>query len=60
MDLLENVTQFISDNRNLLNNYDFKAIYNNCVKLNNKEVGLMTSILLKARINPLHYINYVP
>ena len=54
MSLLENVKQFLNDNRDLLNNYDFKTIYSNAsTKLVSEEIGLMTSVLLKARFNPL-------
>ena len=54
MSLLENVKQFLNDNRDLLNNYDFKTIYSGAsTKLVNEEIGLMTNILLKAGFNPL-------
>lgn len=61
MSLLENVKQFLNDNRDLLNNYDFKTIYSSAsTKLVSEEIGLMTSVLLKARFNPLQYLDHVP
>ena len=61
MSLLESVKQFLNYNQNLLNKYDFNAIYSSAKsKLYDEEVGLMTNILLKARINPLDYLDHVP
>ena len=46
MSLLKNVKQFLNDNRDLLNNYDFKTIYSSAsTKLVSEEIGLMTNIL---------------
>lgn len=59
MSLLENVKQFLNDNKKLLNNYDFKTLYSS-TKLVNEELGLMTNILLKAGFNPLQYLDHVP
>ena len=61
MDLLDNVKQFLSGNKDLLNEYDFKTLYINSTILRPRdEVGLMTSVLLKAGLNPLEYLDYVP
>ena len=61
MSLLEKVKQFLSDNRDLRNNYDFKSLYSSAsTKLVSEEIGLMTSVLLKARFNPLQYLDHVP
>ena len=59
MSLLENVKQFFDNNKDLLNNYDFKTLYSS-TKLVNEELGLMTNILLKAGFNPLQYLDHVP
>ena len=52
MSALEKIEQFLNDNKELLNDYNFKAIYSS-TKLVNEELGLMTNILLKAGFNPL-------
>lgn len=54
MSLLKNVKQFFDNNKDLLNNNDFKTLYSSAsTKLVSEEIGLMTSVLLKARFNPL-------
>ena len=59
MSALEKIEQFLNNNKELLNDYNFKAIYSS-TKLDSKEIGLMTNILLKAGFNPLQYLDHVP
>ena len=53
MNILENVKQFLSDNKDALNSHDFETIYSNSIELGREEIGLMTGILLQAGFNPL-------
>ena len=59
MSALEKIEQFLNNNKELLNDYNFKVIYSS-TKLDSKEIGLMTNILLKAGFNPLQYLDHVP
>lgn len=58
---LENIYKYLSDNRTLLNNYEFHKLYeDSSSKLEDEEIGLMTNVLLKSGVNPLIHLNYVP
>lgn len=63
INFLENIAQFLEEHRNLLNKHDFNQLYGDARKtISDKYVpiGEMTSIFLKAGLNPLQYMTYIP
>ena len=54
------VKKFIEDNIDLIEENNFKLLFNRTIRLKPGQVGELSKVLEDAQIYPLNYIDYVP
>ena len=60
MKIYQEVKDFLSENRHLINAFDFRTLYELASRKGNISISQMTYIFYNAGINPLQYMNFVP
>lgn len=58
--MTDNVKKFIEDNIDLIEENNFKLLFNRAVHLEPRHIGELSKVLEDAQIYPLNYLDYVP
>ena len=58
--IIKKFKNFIEDSKDLLNDNEFEKLYNIIYFESSKTIGAFTQLFLKAGLNPLNYMLYIP
>lgn len=58
--ILKKIKEFVDENKEIINENNFKEVYNKLYMEPTQMIGSFTQLFYKAGINPLQFLNHVP